>query len=179
MPKVLYIQIDNTVKENKSKYVMSYLCLLVCVAVFDEVHSYFFQVCHTHCAQVTSFFTFQQLCYHLKRSFSLIKYVDHLEFIYNWQDNVEPRLNSSNRVLAGIIRHRLFRIKCFDDKVLFHCKRSMHDVDGSWHDFNCVQNTPIPLTKEDKPFLEFLQGMQIPYTILGLPTVELKGKQKS
>ena len=145
---MLYVQLDNTVKDNKSKYVMSYLYLLVCVGVFDEVQIFFFQVGHTHCDQDQifsrssihlvdkTFFTFQQLCYHLKRSCSLIKYVDHLEFITNWRDNVEPRLNSTNGVLAGITRHRLFRLKRFDDKVLFHCKRSVHDVDGHWLDFN-------------------------------------------
>jgi len=54
----------------------------------------------------------------------------------------------------------------------------VHDVYGPWHDFNCVQDAPIPLTKEDKPLdLEFLQGMQIPYTIPGLPT-EIKGQTK-
>ena len=82
LPKVLYVQLDNTVKDNKSKYVMSYLYLLVCVGVFDEIHVFFFQVGHTHCDQDQifsrssvhlvdkTFFTFQQLCYHLKRSCS-------------------------------------------------------------------------------------------------------------
>ena len=191
LPKVLYVQLDNTVKDNKSKYVMSYLYLLVCVGVFDEVQIFFFQVGHTHCDQDQifsrssihlvdkTFFTFQQLCYHLKRSCSLIKYVDHLEFITNWRDNVEPRLNSTNGVLAGITRHRLFRLKRFDDKVLFHCKRSVHDVDGPWHDFNCVADAPIPLTKDDKPLdLDFLRTMHVPYTIPGLPTVQIKGQTK-
>ena len=170
---------------------MSYLYLLVCVGVFDEVQIFFFQVGHIHCDQDQifsrsfihlvdkTFFTFQQLCYHLKRSCSLIKYVDHLKFITNWRDNVEPRLNSTNGVLAGITRHRLFRLKRFDDKVLFHCKRSVHDVDGPWHDFNCVADAPIPLTKDDKPLdLDFLRTMHVPYTIPGLPTVQIKGQTK-
>ena len=37
LPKVLYVQLDNTVKDNKSKYVMLYLYLLVCFGAFDKV----------------------------------------------------------------------------------------------------------------------------------------------
>ena len=41
LPKVLYVQLDNTVKNNKSKYVISYLYLLVCIGVFDKVQTFF------------------------------------------------------------------------------------------------------------------------------------------
>ena len=55
----------------------------------------------------------------------------------------------------------------------------MHDVDGPWHDFNCVADAPIPLTKDDKPLdLDFLCTMHVPYTIPGLPTVQIKGQTK-
>ena len=51
----------------------------------------------------------------------------------------------------------------FDDKVLFYCKCSVQDVDGPWHDFNCVSDAPPPLTKDDKPLdLDFLLGMSTP-----------------
>ena len=144
---------------------MLYLYLLVYVGVFDEVQIFFFQVGHTHPPFIWS----TRLFLHSN------KYVDHLEYITNWRDNVEPRLNSTNGVLAGITRHQLFRLKRFDDKVLFHCKRSVHDVDEPWHDFNCMADTPIPLTKDDKPLdLDFRLGMTIP----GLPTVEIKGQTK-
>ena len=51
LSKVLYVELDNTAKDNKSKYVMSCLYLLVCVGVFDKVHIFFFQVGLTHCDQ--------------------------------------------------------------------------------------------------------------------------------
>ena len=50
-PRILYVQLDNTCKDNKSKYVMSYLFLLVCCGVFDEIQIFFFEVGHTHCDQ--------------------------------------------------------------------------------------------------------------------------------
>ena len=82
-------------------------------------------------------------------------------------------------MVAGITRHRLFRLKYFDDKVLFHSKRSVHNVDGPWHIFICVSDPPIPLTKDNKPVLELLFGMNIPYTISGLATVEINLKEQT
>ena len=52
-------------------------------------------------------------------------------------------------------------------------------MNGPWHNFNCVPDAPIPLTKSDRPLeLDFLLGMNVPYTIPGLPTVETKGQTK-
>ena len=100
-----------------------------------------------------TFFTSEQLCFHL---------------------------NSTNGVLAGIIRHRLFRLKWFNDKVLFHYKQSVHDVDGPWHDFNCVADAPIPLTKDNKPLdLDFLRSMNIPYTIQAFQLLKSRARLKS
>ena len=45
----LHLQLDNTVKDNKSKYVMAYLQSLVDCGVFEEITVHFFQVGHTHC----------------------------------------------------------------------------------------------------------------------------------
>jgi len=185
------VQLDNTCKDNKSKYVMSYLFLLVCCGVFDEIQIFFFEVGHTHCDQDQifsrssvhlvdkDFFTFSQLCFHLKNSCSLIKYTEHIEFLTNWRDNVHHHLNGPT-LLSGITRHRLFRIKRMDDgQVLFHCKRNAHDIDGPWHDFNCVRDKSIALTVDNKQLgVEFLKQMTVPYVIPGLPTVEINGTVK-
>ena len=37
IPKVLYLQLDNCGRENKNKYVLAFLCLLVELGVFDKV----------------------------------------------------------------------------------------------------------------------------------------------
>ena len=44
-----YLQLDNTVKDNKSTYIMAYLQSLVDCGVFEENTVHFFQVGHTHC----------------------------------------------------------------------------------------------------------------------------------
>ena len=46
---ILHLQLDNTVKDNKSKFVMAYLQALVDCGVFEEITVHFFQVGHTHC----------------------------------------------------------------------------------------------------------------------------------
>ena len=39
LPDVLYLQLDNTARENKNQYVMGFLALLVEIGVFKEVSS--------------------------------------------------------------------------------------------------------------------------------------------
>ena len=41
LPDVLYLQLDNTARENKNQYVMGFLALLVEMGVFKEVSSFF------------------------------------------------------------------------------------------------------------------------------------------
>ena len=48
-PPKLYLQLDNTSKDNKSRFVVAYLYMLVCCGCFDEIDVFFFEVGHTHC----------------------------------------------------------------------------------------------------------------------------------
>ena len=48
LPRVLYLQLDNCSKQNKSQYLIAYLGLLVAWGVFDEVILSFLPVGHTH-----------------------------------------------------------------------------------------------------------------------------------
>jgi hypothetical protein len=48
LPKVLFLTLDNTTKENKNKYVLSYLTYLVRMGVFEKVRLNFLLVGHTH-----------------------------------------------------------------------------------------------------------------------------------
>jgi hypothetical protein len=48
IPKTLFLQLDNTTKQNKGKYLYSYLALLVELHVFDNVYINFLPVGHTH-----------------------------------------------------------------------------------------------------------------------------------
>ena len=49
LPRKLFIQLDNCSRENKNKFVMSYLDALVRWGVFDEIEVGFLPVGHTHC----------------------------------------------------------------------------------------------------------------------------------
>jgi hypothetical protein len=48
LPKVLLLQLDNTARENKNKYVMAFLAFLVDTGVFEEIWVNFLLVGHTH-----------------------------------------------------------------------------------------------------------------------------------
>lgn len=48
LPDTLYVQLDNTCKQNKSRFLMAYLGELVRVGVFSEVYVSFLPVGHTH-----------------------------------------------------------------------------------------------------------------------------------
>ncbi len=48
LPRKLFVQLDNCSRENKNKYVMAYLELLVANSVFDRIECGFLPVGHTH-----------------------------------------------------------------------------------------------------------------------------------
>lgn len=47
-PRILYLQVDNTSRENKNSYVFTFLSYLVLAGIFEEIHCNFFVVGHTH-----------------------------------------------------------------------------------------------------------------------------------
>jgi hypothetical protein len=48
LPKYLYLQLDNTVKQNKNKFLMGFLGLLIINGVFENIYVSFLPVGHTH-----------------------------------------------------------------------------------------------------------------------------------
>jgi hypothetical protein len=48
LPKVLYLQLDNTTRQNKGAYLMAWLALLVENGVFERIYVCFLPVGHTH-----------------------------------------------------------------------------------------------------------------------------------
>ena len=49
MPRRIFVQLDNCVRENKNHYLLSYLEALVWWGVFDTVEVGFLPIGHTHC----------------------------------------------------------------------------------------------------------------------------------
>jgi hypothetical protein len=48
VPPVLYLQLDNTCRENKNKFVMAFLSYLVYLGIFRKIKVNFLLVGHTH-----------------------------------------------------------------------------------------------------------------------------------
>ena len=48
LPRKLYLQLDNSAKDNKNKYLMAFLFLLTARGVFEEIQAGFLLVDHTH-----------------------------------------------------------------------------------------------------------------------------------
>ena len=48
LPRKLYLQLDNSAKDNKNKYLMAFLSLLIARGVFEEIQAGFLLVGHTH-----------------------------------------------------------------------------------------------------------------------------------
>ena len=48
LPRKLYLQLDNSAKDNKNKYLMAFLSLLTVRGVFEEIQAGFLSVGHTH-----------------------------------------------------------------------------------------------------------------------------------
>ena len=54
LPPVLYLQLDNTARENKNKFVMTFLALLVERGVFETIKVNFLLVGHSHEVSVST-----------------------------------------------------------------------------------------------------------------------------
>ena len=48
LPRKLYLQLDNSAKDNKNKYLMTFFFLLTTWGVFEEIQASFLLVGHTH-----------------------------------------------------------------------------------------------------------------------------------
>jgi len=79
VPRKLYLQLDNTVKENKNNHVMRFLCFLVLIGMFTHVYINFLPVGHTH--EVTSFLFLFSLCI---IPYSFISLFSYFLFLYSF-----------------------------------------------------------------------------------------------
>jgi hypothetical protein len=122
LPRKMYLQLDNTVSTNKSKYLKAFLKFLVDCGVLDEVLVYYFQVGHTHCDidQIWSrvaiylidkvIITFQDLLDAVKMALSgmdgWVKHAERITHFGNWRDTIEPYLQPAS-VWNGITKFRV------------------------------------------------------------------------
>jgi hypothetical protein len=162
-PRKLYLQLDNTVSTNKSKYVKAYLKSLVDTGIFEEIEVHYFQVGHTHCdidqlfSRIAIYlldkciFTFQELLDACKMALSgmdgWMKYTERITHFCNWKSTIEPFLVPVHH-FSGITKFRAFRFTKKEGRGILMVKRSILD-DGPWHDFSYRTNTAQSITRDD------------------------------
>ena len=185
-PRRLNIQLDNTSKDNKSRFVIAYLYMLVCCGCFDEITVFFFEVGHTHCDADQLFsrsgiylkdkdiWNFELLCHFLLNSCALIEFVELIETLCPWKENIEQHLVPKAQS-AGIQMYRLLRVKREGNQVKYQVKRSVHHTNGKWHDYKCRDDMSQPVTVNNKPLTaDVFDTFVKPYVIPALPLTDGK-----
>ena len=127
LPRKLYIQLDNSAKDNKNKYLMAILSLLTAWGVFKEIQVGFLLVGHTH-EDIDAYFSHLSKALKRKNMFVLAdvmkalmqfqdlsfmpKFIqevaDFKSFIYGYQ-------NSGAARLIGLGEMHLFKFHVDDD----------------------------------------------------------------
>ena len=188
-PPRLYLQLDNTSKDNKSRFVVAYLYMLVCCGCFDEIDVFFFEVGHTHCDADQLFsrssiylrdkdiWNFEQLCHHLFNSCGIIQFVEMVNSLVPWKQNVEELLVPKSRS-AGIQMYRLLRIKREGSEVKYQVKRSVHEVNGPWTDYKSRADHCQEVTVDNIPLTsQIFDNFKKPYVIPPLPVADGKEEE--
>jgi hypothetical protein len=185
IPRKLFLQLDNTVSTNKSKYVKAYLKSLVDCDLFEEIFVHYFQVGHTHCdidqlfSRIAIYLldkvviTFQDLLDACKWALSgmdgWMKYTERITHFCNFKDTIEPFLVPPH-AFTGITKFRAFRFLKQDRKCLFQAKASILSR-GDWHDFHYSIGEPQQITKDDIALDKhwFETAHFVDYTVKALP----------
>jgi hypothetical protein len=87
LPPILYLQLDNTARENKNKYVMAYLNMLVELGTFEKIKVGFLLVGHTH-DQIDQMFSKFSVKLNKQRAFMLETLVEIIKSSYKPQADV-------------------------------------------------------------------------------------------
>jgi hypothetical protein len=143
LPDVMFVQLDNTTKQCKSRYLMAYMASLLASGVFKRILVSFLPVGHTHEDVDQLFSTFsralnflnaytrEELAAVIKGAFNSTAYkhpihVEQMDAIVNYSDFVEEM----TCIPEGISRWYQFRFYKEDGVVKLQCREST--TDGSW-----------------------------------------------
>jgi len=143
LPRVLYLQLDNTTRQCKGRYVQSFLELLVKQGVFEKAYLSFLPVGHTH-ADIDQFFSRIALflrrnnalsrlaikravkaCYHKYGKSAIVGHWENVANLSEWFDDAKVR------PMPSVSKYRHFRTFVGGNgKVWTQCREFMRDVDG-------------------------------------------------
>lgn len=145
LPKTLYLQLDNTTKQCKGRYVFGFLGLLVYMAVFDKVIVGFLPVGHTH-EDIDQFFsriamfmrkhgamTREEFGVCVQNSYTkngMSPIVRHWDSVANISDWMKSRIGD----MSGLMGYRHFKIthvrrKTGELEIRWMCRNSPGSVD--------------------------------------------------
>jgi hypothetical protein len=156
LPKKLYLQLDNCVRENKNRAVMAYLCWLVQRRIFKEIHVSFLPVGHTHedIDQVWSRTSIQMKGHNVcceEELFALIQDSFHhyghkarcgsLETVANVKEWILPHCEEMAGLAGREIQH--LKIVAHEDGPAIFTKHAANGgIDEGWSEKGHVYQTP-------------------------------------
>ena len=132
LPRQLFVQLDNCVRENKNNYLLSYLDALVWWGIFDSIEIGFLPVGHTHCDIDQAFSTTaERLRYHDAITLSDLQHevskcyngkttVSRLKQLVNWSGLCDK--SKCNNNIKHITQYRYFKFsassKCNGNNII-------------------------------------------------------------
>jgi hypothetical protein len=127
LPPTLWIQLDNTCKDNKNRYVFGYAHMLVDSGLFQQVQINFLPVGHTHC-DIDQLFSrvsvhlygsncwdFADLLRKCRAASKMVKYCFRLYGFADWKNHLLTRkLIIPGKAFSGFMKFRNFRFTRID-----------------------------------------------------------------
>ncbi|KAK3754649.1 hypothetical protein QZH41_010707, partial [Actinostola sp. cb2023] len=143
LPNTLYIQMDNTCKENKNQYVFAFLSYLVETKIFDKIEASFLPVGHTH-IDVDQMFS--RLSVAIARR-GAKTYQDLLKVIHCCHNQSQGEVNQEGaRPQYARIQH-LYAVR----EWLMPCAEEIHNL-RDFHHFSFVRNDDDKCVIDYKPW---------------------------
>jgi hypothetical protein len=180
LPPTLWIQLDNTCRDNKNRFVFGYIQSLVDMGLFREVEVNFLPVGHTHCdidqlfsrvsvhLYVNNCFSFNDLLRKAQLACRLIKYTARLYGFANWKNHAEiHKLLDDGEFFKRFTSNRQFRFvraekrsptgSLLDFTTMVQCRANVFH--SEWVDLEGRIGVSIPLSKKKLSF-ENVFGMK-------------------
>jgi hypothetical protein len=141
LPPTLYLQLDNTTKQNKGRYLKAFLGLLVHLGIFKRIIIGYLPVGHTHedidqlfsriavylrnhnAYSIESFHRCIRASYHGKHLCGETVYTVHWKTVANISGWLKPYVPTSK--WAGLMSFRHFKIVVGDDNQVWYTSRTM------------------------------------------------------
>lgn len=161
LPQVLYLQMDNTCKQNKNKYMLAWMYHLVHIGTFRAVHLHFLPVGHTH-TDVDQMFS--RLAVHLRSHDSKSRnelltrlkmafktrmgdrvYGEHIDRAANISEFLKPFIDPH---VEGVTSYQKFVIRKFEGNVVLECFPSelSNHTEGITENWSMFTRVVPPLT---------------------------------